>query len=191
LVLTSLGRFEDSERQIAHGLRLEPQSPVVQHGAAMNSIATHRLGEAIERCRAGLANDPDYFLLRVWLGLALQMEGRHAEAVSEFEKVIELCDVSWARGTLIGGYAAAGRRDDAERMLQDELERGRETQDPIIFVWGYAGLGDFDGALDWAEKALEARSGMLPVMIKFDPRFDPLRGNPRFERVLARMRLTS
>ena len=191
LVLTSLGRFEDSERQIAHGLRLEPQSPVVLHGAAMNSIATHRLGEAIERCRTGLANDPDYFLLRVWLGLALQVEGRHAEAVAEFEKVIELCDVSWARGTLIGGYGAAGRREDAERMLQNELERGRETQDPIIFVWGYLGLGDFDSALDWAEKAVEARSGMLPVMIKCDPRFDPLRGNPRFEKVLARMRLTS
>jgi hypothetical protein len=119
------------------------------------------------------------------------LEGRHPEAVSEFEKVMELCDLSWTRGTLICGYGAAGRREDAARMLQDELERGRETQDPIIFVWGYAGLGDFDSALDWTEKALDARSGMLPVMIKYDPRLDQLRGNPRFEKVLARMRLTS
>ena len=62
-------------------------------------------------------------------------------------------------------------------MLQEELERAREMQDPIVFIWGYAGLGDFESALDWAEKTLDARSGMLPVMIKYDPRLDPLRGN--------------
>jgi tetratricopeptide (TPR) repeat protein len=191
LVLTSLGRFQDSERQIAYGLQLEPQSSVVLHGAAINSIGARRFGEAIERCRTGLANDPDYFLLRVWLGLALQMEGRHAEAVSEFEKAMEICDMSWVRGTLIYGYGAAGRREDAARMVQDELKRGREAQDFLVFVWGYTGLGDLDNALDWTEKAFDARSGMLPVMIKYDPRLDPLRGNPRFEKVLSRMRLTS
>jgi tetratricopeptide (TPR) repeat protein len=183
LILTSLGRFQDSERQIALALQLEPQSPVVLHGAAINSIAARRFGEAIERCLTGLANDPDYFLLRVWLGLALQMEGRHSEAVSEFEKAAELCDVSWVRGTLISGYAAAGRREDATRMLQEELERERPAQDFMVFVWAYTGLGDFDRALEWAEKAVDARSGMLPVMIKYDPRLDPLRGNPRFEKI--------
>ena len=42
LVLTSRGCFEEAEQQISHALELEPLSPVVMHGAAMNSLGCHR-----------------------------------------------------------------------------------------------------------------------------------------------------
>ena len=43
LVLTSSGRFEEAEQQIRYGMELEPLSPVVMHGAAMNSISRRPL----------------------------------------------------------------------------------------------------------------------------------------------------
>ena len=63
---------------------------------------SRRYGEAIDRCKKGLTNDPDHFLLTLWLGLALEMEGRYVEAIRELEKAVEISDgrVSLTRGAL-------------------------------------------------------------------------------------------
>ena len=54
------------------------------------------------------------------------------------------------------------------------------------FIWGW---GDREEALRWTEKAGEAK-GLISVWINGDPRFDPLRGEPRFQAVIRRMNLT-
>ena len=94
--------FEEAEQQIRHGMELEPLSPVIMHGAAMNSISAGRYREAVERSLKGLENDPHYFLLRFWLGLAYQMETRYPEAIRELETAVDLCrrGVSWVVGAL-------------------------------------------------------------------------------------------
>ncbi len=52
----------------------------------------------------------------------------------------------------------------------------------------YTGLGDRAEAVAWLDKAYEERSSWL-VWIKVEPRFDPLRAEPRFAALLSRMRL--
>ena len=54
----------------------------------------------------------------------------------------------------------------------------------------YEGLGDKAQALEWLERAYEDRSFFL-TYIKVDPRFDSLRGEPRFQDLLRRMGLGS
>jgi hypothetical protein len=48
-------------------------------------------------------------------------------------------------------------------------------------------LGEHDAALDWLER-VEADRGAL-VFLKADPIYDALRGKPRFQGLLRRMRL--
>jgi hypothetical protein len=48
------------------------------------------------------------------------------------------------------------------------------------------GLGDAERALDWLETASRAGEGDM-VMINASPVFDPLRSEPRFQELLARM----
>jgi hypothetical protein len=50
----------------------------------------------------------------------------------------------------------------------------------------YVGLGETDQALDWLQKALEERSGTLKFL-RVEPRWDPLRSNPRFQDLMRRM----
>jgi serine/threonine protein kinase/Flp pilus assembly protein TadD len=191
LVLTSSGRFEEAEQQIRYGIELDPLSPMIMHGAAMNSLAAGRYGEAVERCLKGLESDPDYFLLRYWLGLVYQMEKRHPEAIREFETAVELCGrgVSWVVGALGGAHAAAGNRAEAMQILQELLDRAqRETIDFTSVAVIYTNLGDVGNALTSLEKACDAR-GMSGVLVKCDPRFVPLHGEPRFQNVLKRMNL--
>ena len=52
----------------------------------------------------------------------------------------------------------------------------------------YTGWGDKERAIERLEKAFEDRSG-LSIWLKVDPRFDPLRADPRFTNLLRRMGL--
>ena len=52
----------------------------------------------------------------------------------------------------------------------------------------YTGLGDKDAAIEWLGKALDERSTWV-VFLGVDPRFDPLRSDPRFAALLKRLNL--
>jgi hypothetical protein len=49
-------------------------------------------------------------------------------------------------------------------------------------------LGEADRAFEWLDRALEDRRGWL-AYLKVEPLLDPIRGDPRFGRLLERMRL--
>jgi TolB-like protein/tetratricopeptide (TPR) repeat protein len=192
LVLTSCARFDDAEAQIAHALALEPLSPVVMHGAAFNAYSAGRHALANERGRRGIDNDPHYFLLRIWQGLACQMNGQHTEAIAELEKAVEQSGgaVSWVWGYLANACAAAGLRDRAEGIVRDLLARQQqEVVEPVSLVHAYAGLGDHENALTWLERGVETR-GMLPVLVKSDPLIRVLESEPRYQEVLRKFRLS-
>jgi serine/threonine-protein kinase len=50
------------------------------------------------------------------------------------------------------------------------------------------GLGNLDRALDWTEIAFAERRGWL-AYLNVNPVFDPLRGHPRFNDLVRRMKL--
>jgi len=52
----------------------------------------------------------------------------------------------------------------------------------------YAGLGEKDEAFAWLEKSLEAHDKGL-AYLKIDPCLDPLRSDPRFDRLVRRVGL--
>jgi hypothetical protein len=60
--------------------------------------------------------------------------------------------------------------------------------DPIVIAQAYVGLGEKQQALIWLEKAYAQRSDEL-VSLKVNPVYDPLRGEPRFQELLRRLRL--
>jgi serine/threonine-protein kinase len=193
IMLTSMGRFEEAEKQIRHGMELEPLSPAVMHEAAWNSLASRRYDEAVERCSKGLEIDPNYFLLRYWLGLTYVAQRKYAEAIRELQSAADLSrrGVSWVVGALGHAYAISGNTAEALRILEELKDRAeRETVDFLSLAMIYAGLGDIENALLSLERSCEAR-GMVALFTKVDERFDPLHSEPRFQQVLKRMNLAS
>jgi DNA-binding winged helix-turn-helix (wHTH) protein/TolB-like protein/Tfp pilus assembly protein PilF len=81
-------------------------------------------------------------------------------------------------------YAALGRRDEALRMLRalsEVKERPIGAYDNVII---YAALGDNSSAFEWLEKV---RLGSFNrALLKFDPRIDTIRSDPRFAEFLKR-----
>ena len=86
------------------------------------------------------------------------------------------------RGTLGYAYAAAGKRTEALKVVEElaAVAPGR---------FGFAlPMGEADQAFEWLRKACDERTPFV-IWLKFDPTFDSLRSDPRFTQMLEDMGL--
>ena len=84
-------------------------------------------------------------------------------------------------------YAVAGRRAEAQKVLASLRERPASGYaSPYFVAVVYTGLGDRERAFDSLERAYQDRHPGM-ILLKYDPRFDPLRGDPRFTKLIRRI----
>jgi len=88
--------------------------------------------------------------------------------------------------------AGLGRRDDAIREGKHAVELLPESKDaldgPIMtlaLAQTYTRVGDVASAIPLLEHLLTIPGGINVPLLKLDPVWDPLRGNPRFEKMIA------
>ncbi|MBZ5613918.1 MAG: winged helix-turn-helix domain-containing protein [Acidobacteriia bacterium] len=87
------------------------------------------------------------------------------------------------------GFAlgVCGRKAEARRILK-QFQRSEHYILPTNFAHVYLGLREIDTAFDWLDRAVEERDqNMMPILSY--AHFDPLRSDPRFDRLLRKMKL--
>jgi tetratricopeptide (TPR) repeat protein len=102
---------------------------------------------------------PDDDQRHVFLGLALAYMGRKAEAIREGERGVSLLPIA------------------------KDAQSGPYTQHQLARI--YILVGEPEKALDQLEPLLKIPYYLWPGWLKIDPTFDPLRSNPRFQRLVA------
>ncbi len=114
------------------------------------------------------------------------------EAIIEMRKAVELSRGSaYTRIALASGYAYAGRKREAVKLLEGLESPSERGFVPIgQFSYVYAALGDRDRALHYLERAYEDRLDII-ALLGVSPKFDPLRSDPRFQDLLHRVGLQS
>jgi tetratricopeptide (TPR) repeat protein len=189
-LLAATGQTEEALEQAKEAQRLEPFSPIISsHPAWINYLSRNADG-AIQEARQSLKLDPNFFPARRYLALGYDLQGKYNDALAEFQKAASLSPrSSLVRSELGYAYAKAGKREDALRVI-GELQRspGERRVSPFHFALVYIGLGENERAIELLEKALDERTERL-VWLRADPRFDPLRLNPRFIELLTRIGL--
>jgi serine/threonine protein kinase/TolB-like protein/Tfp pilus assembly protein PilF len=193
--LMAMGRMAESAAESKRALDLDPVDDNLTDCLCWHSFAARQYDESIRMARDLLIRVPDDFWELAILGWDYEQKGMHEQAIAEFKKAVELTDKNspdfspFFLAGLAHAYAVAGRRSDAQQVLQGLLGRaGKSYVSSFDIALIYTALGEKDKAFAWLEKAMAERSTWL-VYSKWEPRLDPLRSDPRFRDLLRRIGL--
>jgi tetratricopeptide (TPR) repeat protein len=190
--LSYIGRFEEAIAEAQLARRLDPLSVVTNSLLGLVLYRARRYAEALDALQQAIELDPQHPMPYLPQGLALSMLGRHDEAVAALETGAAVSDRS---SEMLAQLALASGRaglTDRSRALLVELEaRSRMQHVPrFAFALVHTGLGEWEAAIEALEEAYQDREWYLCVL-KTEPIFDPLRGDPRFQELLRRVNLVS
>ena len=133
---------------------------------------------------------PNSAKVHVQLGRIFAATGRFDRAAEEFLKVADpVAGSAYVEAEVASAYAGAGRIAEAQTILDRLLVRARsEEVPPELFSLVYTRLGRVDEAFAYLDRAFQLKSRRV-LWLKVDPRWDPLRADPRFDALLGRLGL--
>jgi serine/threonine-protein kinase len=186
-LLACLGRGREAVAEGERALRLDPLSGDALTALAVAWNASRDTDRAIECLKAAIDANPEHAAAHLYLGHIYYSLGRLDEAAETLERAASAFPMGLA--LLSGVHRSAGRIDQA-REAAGRLERRAAAQyvGPATSFVLRLGWGDLDGALDWLERSVEAREGMVPFLVS-DPSIGALRSHPRFSGIRDRLRL--
>ena len=179
------GRFDEAYRYTQRAVGLDPLSTGVRNAMGQVYYLSRDFDLAVQGFDEALNLDRSDPSLNYYLGLAYEQTGQYERAIAQFESATELSDRAPLYVSALGHvYGHAGMRTQALEILE-ELQQAADASSFNMAVV-HLGLGDHEQALDLLEEAYMRRNMHL-LYIKSGPRFDSLRGNPRFSGLLERM----
>ena len=186
--LSTLGRFDEAIAESKRAVELDPLSPVINSDLGSNLMVARRYDEAIAQLRKTLEIDPTFSLAHGALGEALQFKGDLPGAIAEYTKAQELGADPRIRVLMAAAKAQSGDKDAAVRMLAEleEASRNREIPGAQRAVL-YTSLGNRTEAIRCLEQSVADHDSQDVAWIKVYPKWDPLRGNPRFEALVQKV----
>ncbi len=145
---------------------------------------------AIEHCRHAIELDPQYYLAHQYLGFTCLQTGKFQEGILACEAAAQAAGHSqWALAIRSIAHARGGNSNEGRKLLEELHELAQKSYvSPSAFAWIYCSLGEIDTSLEWFEKAIDQRAGLILHGHVF-PLYDPLRSHPRYKTLLRKMNL--
>jgi tetratricopeptide (TPR) repeat protein len=170
-------------------------------GLALLERNYHAAQEALETPGLAEFDDNGFFIPREWVqGIIAHGLGDNARAKAAFlaarQRAASAAQQSPddARALIVLGQidAALGRKEDAIREGEHALELLPASKDAIKgnlivnrLARIYAQSGDVNRAVNFLEKVISSPNGLSYGTLKLEEDWDPLRGDPRFEKIVA------
>ena len=179
--LATLGRAEEAIAEIDRAQQLDPLSPFIRLVTGFAFNVMRRSDQAIEAYRKALQLDPNYVQGHQYLSRAYMGKRMYPEAVAEA--------IKGARSSVQAAALREGYKTDG---LRGFLQAQRKFDNPANGSWEMASqavrLGQVDDCFRWLDQAYKERNPHMPL-IATHQNFDPVRTDPRFAALLARMGL--
>jgi TolB-like protein/Flp pilus assembly protein TadD len=188
--LTTMGQLDEAIAERKKAVELDPINPLMNSALAEAYYHARRFDITIEESHKALELDPTYAVGLVNIGRAYEQMGMYQQARDSFQTILRIAPDDPAILALMGHeYAVSGDKVDAEKTLIKLTETSNRKYVPAVyFALVYIGLGRKDDAFRWLDKAFDERCEYL-VYLGSEPLADPLRGDPRFARLLSRLGL--
>ena len=188
--LSFVGRYDEAVEQHKKALELDPFSLIINTNYGESLVQAGRYADGIEQGKKTVALDPNFAIGHFEFGLFYLGGKEFDKAESEFKRTLELVPEFPAGISLLGyTYGLMGRKDDSERMLHELRSLAGKTRVDVADV----AIAEFgarmkEDAFKHFEEAYVERSSWL-LYVKAFPGFDPIRTDPGFENIIARMGL--
>jgi TolB-like protein/DNA-binding winged helix-turn-helix (wHTH) protein/Flp pilus assembly protein TadD len=185
------GLRDEALVELAKMRALDPAFPLRFNDQAGLHYHLREYPELVDISRKAVEFNPGDWSSHYFLGTGYLGLGKNSEAISEFQKAVDLSQGDTdPSASLAYAYATTGRRADAQKILA-EFERQSKTTyvSPYMIAIVWAGLGNKDKAFEFLEKAYQEKSTDLAYFIKSDLRLNSVRSDPRFFDLLDRMAL--
>jgi len=186
-----LGRFNEALECLETALSLDPLSELLLEGKTHLLILRRHYEKAAEHGRAVAESAPRFFKAWTSLGRAYAQMGQYDLAIECFERGRSLAgEVPSILAALGHAHALAGRTEECRRILAEVQQIALSRYVPATCrALLHSALDETDCALACLEVGCENRE--LPMIsLKIHPVYDPLRPEPRFQRILRKMRMT-
>jgi tetratricopeptide (TPR) repeat protein len=154
--------------------------------------------KAYQQFQHTIAMDPTFPLAHEYFSFLLAEMGRYEEAIKESEKSELLGgsspeDAAAEATMMLQAFKTGGEKGFWQKNLELTLQALKQPRGGFVaasvVAASYARAGDKDKAFEWLDKAYAERDGEDIALLKCDPTFKNLRGDPRFADLLRRLGL--
>ena len=184
LPFDQLGAIRLAKR--AYMLDSTSQTTTIYYSVALALVG--RPAEALPPLEAAIKRDAGIPFVHFLHGEVLLQLGRAREALEAY-RIAEPSLADAGRMGMARSYVALGQRENALKLvkaMEADAAKRYVSKDYIAEV--YAALGEKDEAFKWLDRAADDRSSYL-TWFGVSPVWAPLRSDPRFSALKARLRL--
>jgi TolB-like protein/tetratricopeptide (TPR) repeat protein len=189
-LLLARGQDRDAERESERSTVLDPVNAGLEACLGWHRLSDHDYQGAVAQSLRAVNAAPDFFWAHQTLGWGYEQLGRYPEAIASLRKAVELSGgLPFTQASLAHALAASGDRPAATELLNRlTAERARRYVSAYDLAAVRAGLGDRDAALALLGQAVSEGSAQV-IHLAWDPRFAPLRPDPRFAALVRKLGL--
>ena len=187
--LSSVGQLEASLREIEHAQQLDPLSPIIGVIRAGALAALGRDDAAEAQIKKVLATHPEFAAAHTWAATQYIDRKKFPEAEEQLRLFGKLNGQNGdAKVLLARGMADPAQRAAAVSSLENSPDNADIRRDPIWYAFYLISLGERERALDQLEICAVKHNSAFAAWL-WNRGFDPLRGEPRFKAVFAKLGL--
>ena len=188
--LAAIGRFVDAVDYARQACDLQPLSAACEYARGVVHYWARDFNGALDCAQRALAIAPQFGMAHHLFGFLCLHTHQYTQAIEALDRATVLSGAStFDLGYQAFGFGCIGEHSKARQMLAQLVTAVQgEYVAPLSFAHCYLGLGEFDEALTWVERAYLPGMSQWPYYLAA-PFYEPLHPYKRFQAVLQRIGL--
>jgi tetratricopeptide (TPR) repeat protein len=188
--LAELGRLQEAKAEIQQARDLDPLSLTINSAQGWILYLNRNHDAAIAQYERTLKIGAHFVPALQSMGLAYAQKGRYPEALAAIEKAREKSPGDVELLAFLGVVRAKAGQAPEARAVLDQLKELSQRQYVSAYYSAiiHAALGQKENAFADLEQAFQENACAL-VSLAIDPNLDPLRKDPRFDKLVKRLGL--
>src|SRR6267143_2008811 len=181
--LMMIGLYDQALASFDRALEIEPTLPDIRNNRGGCLVAAGRIDDGIAEIRKSMELDPTFPWTHSHISYINRMTRDHSASIEERARAFELLDRADQAKRMRESFARSGWTGYLREIVSQDWGRLGTSQTRRASL--LAELGEKEKAIASLNDAAAKGDSWL-FSIKYDPAFDPLRGDPRFQQLLKK-----